>query len=346
MCDASADNSAEMTPPAPTAAPAKFAAPPRTQPRAGALLAALASGALAWLVPPAALPWGDEGHEIIAHIAEHYLKPGVRDEVAAILATDRSGLTRDTGIAAEATWADKYRDSDRRTSQLRYRQTRAWHYIDIELDRPMAVVACDPRVALAPDTAASLGPAEDCIVDKIEQFQRELGNPAIAPEERRLALQFLLHLMGDIHQPLHAADDHDHGGNEVLVSAGRFSGNLHQYWDTVVVERMGADPGEVADRLIREISPRQRRHWSDGSPGDWARESFEAARVHAYGKLPRAESREPSDRSGIPVELDEAYESDAERTAALQLKRAGLRLAQVLNDALSTPPINRRSGPP
>jgi len=294
----------------------------------------LAAALLCSLVPGPAFSWGDEGHEVIARIADHFLTPHARESVAAILSTDRTGLTRDTGIAAEATWADKFRDSDRRTSQVHYRQTRAWHYIDIELDRPVPIVACAPGEEPTPGTPASQGPAEDCIVDKIEQFQRELQSADTATGERRLALQFLLHLVGDIHQPLHAADDHDHGGNDVPVSAGHFSGNLHQYWDSVVVEGMGADPGEIADRLTREISPRQRRRMGDGTPADWARQSFVAARIHAYGKLPGVEPGGPSGRSRAPLQLDEAYAADAQATAALQLKRAGVRLARLLNEAL------------
>ena len=65
---------------------------------------------------------------------------------------------------------------------------------------------------MPPGILASHGPADACIVDKIDQFEAELANPETAPEERLVALKFLLYLVGDVHQPLHATDDHDAGG--------------------------------------------------------------------------------------------------------------------------------------
>jgi len=97
-------------------------------------------------------------------------------------------------------------------------------------------------------------------VDKVDQFAAELANPAIADSERLLALKFLLHFVGDLHQPLHAADDHDAGGTKELVTAeGLHSGNLHRYWDIEFVERLGTDPRQVAAGLIGQISDAQRR---------------------------------------------------------------------------------------
>ena len=86
-------------------------------------------------VPHAAVAWGNEGHEIIALIAEHYLDPAARAKVASLLAADTDTLT-DHDIASEATWADKYRDSDRFTTKIRYQATRLWHFVDIELAEP------------------------------------------------------------------------------------------------------------------------------------------------------------------------------------------------------------------
>jgi hypothetical protein len=288
-----------------------------------------------WLCPISAFSWGDEGHEIVALIAEHYLTPAARTQAASLLAGDTSGLTRTTDLAAEATWADEFRDADRDAGGVHYRQTRAWHYIDLELDRPDIDAACYGHPALAPGTPASAGPADDCIVDKIEQFRREPHDAATPPDERRLALQFLLHLVGDLHQPLHAADNHDHGGNGLFVKmAGSRAGNLHHYWDTVFVERLGTHADDVAARLIDGISAQQRRDWESASPAEWARQSFELAKTHAYGELPRANPGGDTRHRG-ELQLDPRYEADAEAVVALQLQRAGVRLARVLNDALT-----------
>ena len=105
--------------------------------------------------------------------------------------------------------------------------------------------------------------------------------------EQLVALKFLLHFVGDLHQPLHASDDHDSGGNKKLVAAaGLNSGNLHHYWDVEFVERLGTDPRQVAATLIGQISEPQRKEWSSGTPADWAMEAFALARSDAYGLLP------------------------------------------------------------
>jgi len=92
-------------------------------------------------------------------------------------------------------WADKYRDSDRNGTGERYRRTRQWHFVDIEVDSPNLEQACHNHPRLPPGRPASRGPADACIVDKIDQFEAELANPETAPEERLVALKFLLHLV-------------------------------------------------------------------------------------------------------------------------------------------------------
>jgi hypothetical protein len=140
-----------------------------------------------------------------------------------------------------------------------------------------------------------------------------------------VALKFVLHLVGDLHQPLHAADNHDAGGNRKrVVAAGYRPGNLHHVWDTEFVERLGTDPRQVAATLTAAISDEQRQAWWQGAPMDWAMESFAIARQDAYGLLP-----EPS-ATGIYV-LDTRYIEAAVQDVRLQLSRAGARLALVLN---------------
>jgi S1/P1 Nuclease len=308
-------------------------------------------GLMLLLRPATGHCWGDEGHEIVGLIAEHYLEPAVRARVIALLAQDASGLTRGTGIAEETTWADKFRDTDRDTTQRHYLKTRAWHYIDIELDRPDLDEACFGHPARTAGSKASEGPADDCILDKIDEFRGELRSPTTGAEEQRLALQFLLHLVGDLHQPLHAADNHDHGGNDVRVKgAGSPPGNLHHYWDTVFVRRLGTRADDVSRELIAGISDDDRRAWSAGSPADWAKESFQIGRNHVYGPLQhtgalsRAGARTGAGADAIPgisgggppgpITLDAQYEANAASIVAGQLQRAGLRLARLLNDAL------------
>jgi hypothetical protein len=274
-----------------------------------------------------ALAWGDEGHEIIALVAERFLDPAVREKVTAMTAADPDNLTAHD-IASEATWADRYRDSDRRGGREHYTQTRNWHFVDIELDHPNLDNACFGHPPLPVGTLASNGPAQACVVDKVEQFERELAAPRTDPEERLVALKFLLHLVGDLHQPLHAADDHDAGGNRKRVVADGFRpANLHHFWDTEWVRRLGDDPRQVAGLIMAGISDQQRQAWSAGTVSDWAMEAFGLARRDAYGRLPKPGA------SGVYA-LDPGYVDAAFKDVRMQLGRAGVRLAVVLNRAL------------
>jgi S1/P1 Nuclease len=286
--------------------------------------------------------WGDEGHEVIGLIAEHYLQPDVRTRVLELLRHDDSGLV-ERDMAHEATWADKFRDSDRDTSKRRYLGTRDWHFVDLEIDGLDIARACYGRHPLAAGVPASAGPAEACIIDKIDQFYVELGSPQTAEEERRVALQFLLHLVGDLHQPLHASDDHDQGGNRKLASGPNIgSNNLHHDWDTEFVARLGQSDSDIPRALIARITAADCAGWSSGTPLDWAVETYAVSKKHSYGLLPAASAgaalpgdASPGDAShGAQYLLSQAYVDDATAVTAEQLSKAGVRLAFLLNRAL------------
>jgi hypothetical protein len=210
--------------------------------------------------------------------------------------------------------------------------TSQWHYIDIEIDAPDIDRACYGHPAIPAGMPASRGPARDCIVDKIQEFTAELADPATSAEEQIVALKFLLHFVGEIHQPLHAADDHDRGGNRKRVSSVGFrAGTLHRYWDTEFVRRLGPNARRVAADLNDHISEQDVRTWSQGGAAAWAMESFRIGRDDAYGRLPP-----PSGRGGY--RLPEPYITMATQDVAVQLSKAGIRLAFVLNHALGAPP--------
>ena len=279
--------------------------------------------------PRGARAWGDEGHAIVALIAEHYLAPHARAQVRALLEGDHSGLVTDRSIASESVWADRYRDSDRDTTRVRYEATRQWHYIDIEIDSPEVGRACFGHPTIAAGVAASAGPAQDCVADKIDQFEAELKDPHTPIDERRLALQFLLHFVGDLHQPLHASDERDQGGNlEQVQAAGLPPANLHRYWDVEFVEGLGSDPRRVAAELIARIDAADIQDWEKGTTSDWALESYAVGKAVAYGRLPA-----PITKHHYVLPAD--YVQSALSAVDLQLRRAGVRLAWVLNRSLS-----------
>ncbi|MDB5736718.1 MAG: Nuclease [Sphingomonas bacterium] len=278
-----------------------------------------------FMISAPARAWGYEGHEVIAAIARSYLTPTVRARVDTILATDTDTLTRPDMIS-RATWADAWRSAG-------HRETAAWHFVDNEIDHVDFGAACFgfPKS----DMPASAGPAQDCVVDKIEEFAAELAGPATSDAERLLALKYVLHFVGDLHQPLHAADHQDRGGNCVSVGlGGSRTVNLHSWWDTGVVNALGSDPLALAASLARQITPDEKAIWRKGGPKDWAMESYGVARQVAY----TIGSPAGCTSDAAPIALPAGYEEKAEAAATIQLERAGVRLALLLNRALKAPP--------
>jgi S1/P1 Nuclease len=284
--------------------------------------------AVAATMPAKARAWGEEGHKIIALIAYHHLAPSVRAGVDRMLSADPDHLTG-PDIASAATWADKYRDSDRNSTKKRYQLTRQWHFVDIEIDSPDLSAACFGWPAAS--MPASLGPAKACVVDRIDAFRDELQSLPETDPEKVLALKFLLHLVGDVHQPLHAADHGDQGGNGVKVLFGhrKVGMALHGFWDTEIVKRNGADPAIVAGTLDQVYGARC-DGWMSGTPSDWALESFGIAKEFVY-KL----GYDTVDSKGDSAfRLSNAYQIRAVEIAGEQLEKAGCRLAMVLTQSL------------
>jgi len=278
-----------------------------------------------------AYAWGNEGHEVVALIAYSYLTPAAKAKVDALMASDPDGLTgRD--FASRATWADAYRESTGYHG-AHWRETHWWHFINLEVEGdPTVQTHCAP--GLAPGQPAYPGVAEDCVVNKINQFRAELADPSTDPAERLLAFKFLLHFVGDVHQPLHSADDNDAGGNcQRVHSPTAGSSVLHAYWDKAVVEAISPDPNAAAQSLEARISPTQAQTWaSDPNPASWANDAYVVARATAY--TPELMAACVNGRAQGTVPLSPAYEAAADAAAAVQLEKAGVRLAALLNGAL------------
>lgn len=281
---------------------------------------------------PEASAWGDKGHESIALAATAYLTPAARQSIDALLAGDPDALTP-PDIVSRATWADHWRDSDRNIPPSpRYRQTRAWHFADIEIYHPDLDTACYNWPGLAPGQAASTGPSESCVVEKIEQFAAELADPDTALRERQTALKFLLHFVGDLHQPLHAAGRNDKGGNNVLIvkpSGGQ--SNLHSFWDSAVVDKLGSYPEAIAAQIVITDKATINKI-AAGDPRAWALESNQVANTAIYARLT---NRLPDQDGKMTYQLDADYERSAVIAAKLQLTRAAIRLAVLLNRTLT-----------
>lgn len=271
------------------------------------LLPPLAIAALAIATPTAhALAWGVEGHAIIADIAEAHLTEAAHRQVRLLL--DAEGKTNLDQISS---WADMVR--------MQRRETSSWHYVNIPLEAPVY----DPSRDC---------PGGQCVVQKIYDFAHVLSTSADVTRERLEALKWVVHFVGDIHQPLHAEDHGDEGGNAIPVIGFGSRANLHRLWDTDFIRvEINGDERSFAHELDRGISPDQIRTWQNSRPADWANESHHVAQSIAYGLLPRQPDR---GRRQEPEAIDEKYEQAATKAINARLQQAGIRLADVLNQVL------------
>ncbi len=262
--------------------------------------------------------WGPEGHAIVADMAQQHLDPAAAAAVAALL--QQEGLNRLDEISS---WAD----ANRKTMP----GTGSWHYVDIPL-------AADDYVA------ARDCPAGDCVVARIDHYAQVLADRSATPRARLEALKWVVHLVADIHQPLHAEDDNDKGGNTVQVQFFGRGSNLHAVWDGGIIRQaLGLVPGpnysfdhavvqSDAMKLDAAITPAQREAWTPSGPlsalGEeaigWADESHRLAQQVAYTDLAKPSGEAWSQR----------YQLKAWPVVETRLQQAGVRLAAVLNEAL------------
>jgi hypothetical protein len=253
-----------------------------------------------FLLPAPALAWGAEGHEVVAHLAALNLTPQARQQVAALL-----GGEAEASMAIASNWADEIRDARPETS--------TWHFVNLEIEG-------DGSYRPARDC-----PGGNCVVAQILRNQAILAGHASGTPKAE-ALKFLLHLVGDIHQPLHAGENHDRGGNMVAIATRQGGAtNLHHFWDDDLVARLGRNPVTLARGIDRTFSRAQKtRLMASVSPVAWAEESAAIARAKVYpqiagGSRPLLADRAVAEDSGI---------------ARQQLAKAGYALAGLLNRLL------------
>lgn len=276
-----------------------------------------------------AFAWGPEGHRMVGDIATGYLTAKARAQVSELLRNDRLADGEFSGrrtLGEVANWADEIKDFDWG------RRRGSWHYDDVPLCR-------------APEYARYCRGGR-CASAQLARQIEVLGDPRAKPRGRNEALKWVVHLIGDIHQPLHAADRGDRGGNKVQVS---FFGqrenppygslNLHAIWDVHMVSRLVADRGGERALVSAPIAETDRRAWEQGSVSDWIAESHALALDRVYAPLPVAASC--GDRIAGVVAIDQDYYVNAAPVVEIQIRKAGVRLARVLNEVLGNEEAGR-----
>jgi hypothetical protein len=262
-----------------------------------ALAAAFAS---TLALPTEAWAWGRIGHRVSAQLTEKRLNPKAKAAIAAILPP---GST----LADASTWPDEHRRE--------LPETAPWHYIDVPLDEPRY----DSRFS-------GDSPEKGCIVDKIAEMRARLKDPSKSVEDRRFALRFLVHLVEDLHMPMHVGDNSDKGGNRTQIRFFEDGSNMHRLWDSDMIERVSKDEAAWIADLGKVDTPEAFTAAVKGTVEDWATESILASRaayeIFGVGRLKSGQKlgQDYFDRS-LPVVRDRLYKS-------------GVRLAEMLNEAL------------
>ncbi|BBK37670.1 endonuclease [Allostella sp. ATCC 35155] len=259
---------------------------------------------LGWTGPAAA--WGEDGHRVIAGVAERLLTPRAAGEVARLLRDEPGGGAT---LVTVSTWADEIRRERRETGPF--------HYVNVQVWEAGYVAERD-----CPDGR--------CSVAALDRFVGILKDRQSLPAARAEALKWVIHIVADMHQPLHAGDAQDRGGNDVkLVLAGRPT-NLHAVWDVDVVAPLMREPGApLVDRLLQSLTPIEEQAWQQGGSERWTAEAHAIARDVVYPAVGNL-------RGGTqqPIVLPPTYPADQAPVVRQQLLRAGVRLATVLNAVL------------
>jgi hypothetical protein len=277
-----------------------------------------------WLIALAALlgsaspamAWWEYGHQIVARIAMATARPSTQRAVRRLLA--HSDLLETPTCPARtiddaSVWADCVKQL-----KDRYSYAYSWHFMDVDVCGPFDIKASCPD--------------GNCVARQIERDARLLRDRKQPLRIRVEALFFLIHFMGDLHQPLHVGDRHDKGGNAMKADYGyRANTNLHSIWDGLLADRAISTPPADAAGILSEVAPAERAAMAQGSAEDWTRESWQVAH-DAYAALLGGDGC-----GAIPRErpvLDNVKIEALVPVLRRQVARGGIRLARMLDEAL------------
>jgi len=235
--------------------------------------------------------WGPQGHRIIGSIAESHLQPEVKQ-----LILEKFNIN---SLADVATWADQTRK--------KRKEENPWHYTNIAEGQGAYDAERD-----CPNGA--------CVTEKINEFSRVLGDRSAPLSQRKDALKYLVHFVGDVHQPLHLGNKKDRGGGTLRFSYKGEVVSLHYLWDGGLIEWRGSLL-QYAGRLSAKVFADEVSMWSRSTVSDWANESRSLALKVAYN----------IDQEG----LTKAYIERGREVIDLRLAQAGVRLAHLLNTILT-----------
>ncbi len=265
---------------------------------------------------PAQAYW-EYGHETVAAIAWANVTPATRAKIDALL---RQQKLLDTPtcpartIEQASVWADCVKPLGERFSYAY-----SWHYQNVNVCKPFDL-----------KSACKDG---NCVSAQIERDVKLLKDPKVPEREKLMALVFLVHFVGDLHQPLHAGDRGDLGGNRAKADYGLYGPerlNLHSIWDGWLAERAISTPPSI----VKAYPAAERSAIAAGSVEDWSRDSWQVAKDAVYATA----MGDPCGPVPARSKLDDATIAKLVEPARAQVVKGGLRLARLLDEAFTASP--------
>src|SRR5207253_3412247 len=271
------------------------------------LLCAVAAATI--VIPAPALAWGKTGHRVVAAIADTQLSGLARAHIKEILGGAES-------LDEAANWPDEMRSDP---APFWQKTATPWHYVTLN--------------GITYDHA----PAQGDALEALAHFRSVLQDPKASLADKQLALRFIVHLVGDLHQPLHVGKCCDKGGNDVKVTFFGKPTNLHAVWDSQLVDDEQLSFTELAAKLERHISPQDVVKWWDINPRDWISESAEIRDTVYPPPAKPVKVRKP--KKGQPLLADLSYSYVYKFTPVMErrLSQGGVRLAAYLNAIFAEP---------
>ncbi|MFY0255558.1 S1/P1 nuclease [Chitinophaga sp. 30R24] len=238
--------------------------------------------------------WGNVGHQTVGKIADDHLSKKARNAVQQLLG--------DKTLADVATWADEVRN------QEEFKETAPWHFLNLPLglDRN----AFEAQV---------LATTEQNVYSALTQLEKELADPATPQEKKVTDLKFIVHLVGDLHQPMHISRKEDKGGNTIQLNYEGKGINLHSLWDSKLIGTQGLSYQQLVEELDH-IRTGKIKRWQRDPAMEWLWESYQIS-SELYAEVDALNGRSIGNeyyQRHIPV-INE------------RIQQAGIRLAGILN---------------
>lgn len=261
-----------------------------------------------------AFAWGRAGHRLVALVATDHLTPVAAENVHALLGRD--------SMADVASFGDDYRSE--------HPESAPWHFVDIPMGEKTYLRERDCPATMVGNTPDPTAKWRDCVVDRIGYFVAVLKAPETTVAGREFALKMLIHLVGDVHQPMHAVGDARGGNSNAVMLFGskqcgeRGTCNLHSAWDEGLLEHTRMGEKKYLATLESEITELKLAEKPVGTPTAWANASHRAA-TEAWVS-----------NGGV---VNEDYYRDELPVVNRELELGGLHLAFLLNGIFTVPPV-------